>query len=90
MTLNAAVGRITMNAASLAAGAIVSFTLNNSSIAANDLLALNHVSGGTAGADVLNAQCAAGSATINVRNATSGALAEAIVVAFALVKGAVS
>jgi hypothetical protein len=90
VTLNAAVGQITMNAASLAAGAIVSFALNDSSIAANDLLALNHVSGGTAGAYALNAQCAAGSATINVRNATSGVLAEAIVVAFAVVKGATS
>ena len=90
VTLNAAVGRITMNAASLAAGAIVSFTLPDSSIAANDLLVLNHVSGGTAGAYTLNAQCASGSAAINVRNATSGALAEAIVVAFAVVKGAAS
>jgi hypothetical protein len=90
VTLNAAVGQITMNAGSLAAGAIVSFTLNDSSIAANDLLALNHVSGGTAGAYGLNAQCAAGSAQINVRNATNGALAEAIVLAFAVIKGAAS
>jgi hypothetical protein len=90
VTLNAAVGRITMNADSLAAGAIVSFTLDNSSIAAADLLALNHVSGGTAGAYALNAQCAAGSATINVRNATGGALAETIVIAFAVIKGAAS
>jgi len=90
VTLNAAVGQITMNAASLAAGAIVSFTLNNAAIAVNDLLVLNHLSGGTAGAYTLNAQSAAGSAKISVRNATAGALAEAIVVAFALVKGAAS
>ncbi|MGA2492052.1 MAG: hypothetical protein ABSF67_03775 [Roseiarcus sp.] len=90
VTLNAAVGRVTMNAASLAAGAIVSFTLNDSSIAANDLLVLNHAAGGSAGAYSLNAQCAAGSATINVRNATSGALAEEIVIAFAVIKGAAS
>jgi hypothetical protein len=90
VTLNAAVGRITLNAASLAAGAIVSFTLADSSIAAADLLALNHVAGGTAGAYTLNAQCAVGAATINVRNATAGALAEAIVIAFAVVKGALS
>ncbi len=90
VTLNAAVGQITMNAASLAAGAIVSFMLNDSSIAAGDLLVLNHVSGGTPGAYSLNAQCGAGAATINVRNATGGALAEAIVIAFAVVKGATS
>jgi hypothetical protein len=90
VTLNAAAGRITMNAASLAAGAIVAFTLIDSSIAANDLLVLNHAGGGTFGAYTLNAQCAAGAATINLRNATGGALAEAIVVAFALIKGAAS
>ena len=60
VTLNKASGQITMNAASLAAGAIVSFTLTDSSIAAGDLLILNHVSGGTPGAYDLNAQCGAG------------------------------
>jgi hypothetical protein len=34
----------------------------------------------------LNAQSAAGSATINIRNATAGALAEAIVLRFAVIK----
>jgi len=90
VALNASVGQVTMNAASLAPGAIVSFTLNNSAIAAGDLLVLNHVAGGTPGAYTLNGQCAAGAATINVRNAAAGALAEAIVVAFAVIKGATS
>ena len=43
-------------------------------------------SGGTAGAYALNAQCAAGSAAINVRNVTAGNLAEAIVIRFAVIK----
>jgi hypothetical protein len=86
VTLNGASGRITMNGASLGIDTLVSFTLTNSSIAANDLIILNHVSGGTGGAYLLNAQAAAGSATINVRNITLGILSEAIVIGFAVIK----
>ena len=86
VTLNGASGRITMNGAALAADTTVSFTLTNTSIAANDLLVLNHVSGGTAGSYLLNAQAAAGSASINVRNITAGSLSEAIVIGFAIIK----
>jgi len=86
VTLSKKCGQITMNAASLAADTTVTFTLTNSTIAATDLLVLNHVSGGTAGSYLLNAQAAAGSASINVRNVTAGALAEAIVIGFAVIK----
>lgn len=86
VTLSKKCGQITMDDASLAADAIVSFTLTNTEIAAGDLLVLNHVSGGTPGAYVLNARCAAGSATIDVTNISAGALGEAIVIAFALVQ----
>jgi len=86
VTLNAPCGAITMNGAALNADTTVSFTLTNSSIAANDLLVLNHVSGGTAGSYLLNAQAAAGSASINVRNITGGSLSEAIVIGFAIIK----
>ena len=86
VTLNGASGRITMNGALLALDTTVSFTLTNSSITANDLLILNHVSVGTAGSYLLNAQAAAGSATINVRNISLAALSEAIVIGFAVIK----
>ncbi len=86
VTLNKICGQITMNAASLAAATIVSHVLTNSSIAAGDVLILNHLSGGTVGAYTLNARCAAGSATIDLRNNTAGALAEAVVYAFAVIK----
>ena len=86
VTLSKKCGQITMHDASLAAATTVSFTLTNSTIAATDLLVLNHVSGGTAGAYLLNAQAAAGSASINVRNITAGALGEAIVIGFAVIK----
>jgi len=90
VTLNKKCGQITMNAASLAADTTVSFTLTNSTIATTDLLVLNHVSGGTAGSYLLNAQCAAGSVSINVRNVTAGALAEAIVIGFAVIKASIT
>src|SRR3990167_9239040 len=80
VTLSKVCGQITMDAASLAAATIVSFVLTNTLIAATDVLVLNHVSGGTVGSYTLNAQCAAGAATINVRNNTAGALAEAVVI----------
>lgn len=86
VTLSKKCGQITMHNASLAANTTVSFTLTNSTIAATDLLVLNHVSGGTAGAYLLNAQAGAGSASINVRNVTAGALGEAIVIGFAVIK----
>lgn len=86
VTLSKTNGSITMDAASLAAGTVVSFVLTNTTIESGDVLILNHISGGTAGAYTLNAQTAAGSATINVRNATAGALAEAIVLRFAVIK----
>jgi len=86
VTLNTPSGQITLNGAALAADTTVSFTLTNSSITANDVLILNHLSGGTAGSYLLNAQSAAGSASINVRNITAGSLSEAIVLGFAVIK----
>jgi hypothetical protein len=90
VTLNKRCGQITMNGAALAAATTVNFTLTNSTIAATDLLVLNHVSGGTAGSYLLNAQAAAGSASINVRNITAGSLSEAIVIGFAVVKASIT
>jgi hypothetical protein len=88
--LNNICGQITLNNATLNANTTVSFVLTNSSISAGDVLVLNHISGGTAGSYLLNAQSAAGSATINVRNITAGNLGEAIVIAFAVIKSVTS
>lgn len=90
VTLSKLTGQITMNAAALAANTTVSFTLTNTNIEAADMLILNHISGGTGGAYTLNAQCAAGTASINVRNVTAGSLSEAIVIQFAILKGSTS
>ena len=86
VTLSKSTGQITLNAAALASDTTVSFTLTNTVIEANDILILNHISGGTAGSYLLNAQSAAGLASINVRNITAGSLSEAIVIAFAVIK----
>lgn len=86
VVLNRPCGAITMNNATLNTVTTVSFTLTNNTIAATDVLVLNHISGGTITAYTLNAQCAAGSATINVRNITASNLSEAIVIQFAVVK----
>jgi len=83
-------GQITMNAAALAADTTVTFTLTNTEVVATDIIVLNHVSGGTAGSYLLNAQAGSGSASINVRNITSGSLSEAIVIGFAIIKAVVS
>lgn len=90
VTLSKSNGQITLNNAALAADTTVSFTLTNTVIEANDILVMNHISGGTAGSYLLNAQSAAGSASINVRNITTGSLSEAIVIAFAVIKAATS
>ena len=90
VTLNKKCGIVTMNGAALAANTTVSFTLTNSTIAAEDFIGLNHSDSGTAGSYALNAQSAAGSASINVRNITSGSLSEAIEIRFVVVKAVTS
>lgn len=88
VTLNKPSGEITMQNTALGAGAIVSFVLTNNTIAATDVMIINHVSGGTIGSYTFAVSCAAGSATIYVRNATAGSLSEALVLRYAVIKGA--
>jgi hypothetical protein len=90
VVLSKASGRITMNAANLNAGASVSFTLTNTAIAATDYLSVKHESGGTLGAYTIRSAEGSGSAVITVTNTTGGALAEAIVLKFVLVKAVAS
>ena len=88
VTLNRSMGRITMNAASLAASTAVTFTLTNSLIGANDVLVLHVSSGATAGAYIAYVtSLAAGSCVIALRNLTAGALAEAVVLNFSIIHG---
>jgi len=83
VTLDKICGQITLNAALLAANTTVTFTLTNSKITAEDHILVTHVSGGTLGAyGVGGIVPAAGSATLYVRNLTSGGLSEAIVLKY--------
>lgn len=91
VTLNKMSGDITLNAAALAAGATVSFTLNNSNIAATDMVMATHNSAGTNGAYAVLAQVpAGGQSLISVTNRSSGSLSEAIVLRFIVFKAATS
>jgi len=87
VTLNTSAGQITMNNAALAATTNVSFTLTNSKITAKDVIIFN-VSGGNATAgtyNVFTSTLAAGSATVVLRNISSGSLSEAVVLNFSTI-----
>lgn len=92
VTLNKACGAITMNAAELAAGAGVTFTVTNSAMAANDHVVLNLKSGYTNLHDyiLMAGAPAAGSFQIAVVNRSAAALSQAIVISFAIIKGVVA
>jgi hypothetical protein len=86
VTLNKPAGQITMNDASLNAATNVTFTLNNSFISANDILILNVSGAATSGAyNCWVSSLTAGAATVTLRNISGGALAEAVVINFALI-----
>jgi hypothetical protein len=91
VTLDCAAGQITLNAASLAAGAQVAFTLNNSYITAHDEVYVWKKTGGTPGAYLVQVDSvAAGSCTILVKNTTSGVLSEAPVLGFSVKSAAIT
>lgn len=90
VTINAICGQITMSNAALGAGSFASFTVTNSSVAPGDVVILNHQLTGSAGGYTLNARTGSGSMAIDIRNNTSGSLSEAIVIAFAIIKGSAS
>jgi hypothetical protein len=88
VTLNASMGKITMNGAALAAGATALFTLTNNKISANDVMIVNVGSGGTSGAYwPYVANLSAGTAVIGLYNNTAGSLSEAPVINFAIIHG---
>ena len=89
-TLNTMCGRITTAADALAANTAVSATWTNSKIAATDVVILNHSSGGTLGSYHYNVACGSGTATLTIRNISSGSLSEALVFNFVVIKGVTS
>lgn len=90
VTLNKITGEITMQNTALAGNNSVSFTLTNNTIGARDLLLINLVGGGTAGAYYFGANCTTGSAIITVANRTGGSLSEALVLRYAVIRGSIA
>jgi hypothetical protein len=91
VTLNKISGRITTFNDALAAATAASFTLTNSKIAVTDIIQTSIVSGATAGAyEVTVDAVAAGSCRISIYNRSVTPLSEAIVLNFAVIKGAIS
>lgn len=91
VTLNTVCGAVVMNNAALAAGAVVTFTMDNTTAQSNDVIVTSY-SGGTAGAYVVNAVSNGGLSHIvfSVTNISSGSLSEAITIHFATIRAAQS
>ena len=91
VTLAKLTGAVTTHGAALADDALVTFTVTNSAVAVTDNVILNHKSGGTLGSYNVQAHTiAAGSFKITLQNVSGGALSEALVLSYTVVKGAVS
>lgn len=86
VTLNKPTGQITMNNAALAAGASVTFQVNNSLVTASDMVvcAVNGNSTYTVVSQGINN----GLFILRVTNQSGGSLSEAVVINFAIIKGA--
>jgi uncharacterized protein YijF (DUF1287 family) len=92
VTLNKLCGQITTNAAALAPGAAVSFTVTNNQVAATDAVSLVLASGNAA-AGTYNYQIdkvSAGSFAISIKNISAGALSEALLFNFSISKAVIA
>jgi len=91
VTLNKSAGRITMNAAALAGGAVASFTLTNSLISTNDTIIVcvsSNTTGSAAGAyTAYVSYLSAGTALISLRNLSSTSYSEAVIINYAIIHG---
>jgi len=90
VTLDAVTGEITMNNALLSGLSTVTFVLTNSAVANTDVMIINQVGGGNVGLYTFNAQCNSGTANIGVHNLTNNNRSDAIVLRYAVIKGAVA
>ena len=92
VTLNKSAGRITMNNAALAGGAVATFTLTNSLISTNDTIIVcvsSVTTGSTAGAyTTYVSNMTAGSAAITLRNLSATSYSEAVIINYAIIHGA--
>jgi hypothetical protein len=88
VTLNTVTGQITTSNATLAAGAEVTFTVNNSTVEATDTVIVNLASGGTDNTYIVGVHAvAAGSFDIIIGNMSTTNRSQALVLNFAIIKG---
>jgi len=89
VTLNKPTGQITMNNAALAAGASVVFQCANTLASDVDIPV---VSLGTSllPSYTIRAKCSTGSISFLLKNETAGSLSDALIINFAIIKGATS
>jgi hypothetical protein len=91
VTLNTVCGQIATHNASLGAGASVVFNLQNSTIAASDFVGVSIQGGGTANVYTVSVVATgAGGANIRLTNTSGGALGEAVIINFAVIKAVAS
>ena len=92
VTLNKSAGRITMNNAALAGGAVASFVLTNSLISANDTIIVcvsSNTTGSAAGAyTTYVSYLSAGTALISLRNLSATSYSEAVIINYTIIHGA--
>jgi len=92
VTLNKSAGRITMNNAALAGGAVVSFTLTNNLISTNDTIIVcvsSNTTGSAAGAyTAYVSYLSANTALISLRNLSGTSYSEAVIINYAIIHGA--
>lgn len=87
ITANGRSGRITMNNASLGQNTTVTFTVNNTFVTANDVVVMNIQNPVTPNVYfAFVSRVGAGSFDISIRNSSNGALSDAIVLNFAVIK----
>ena len=89
VTLNKPTGKITMNNASLAAGAYATFTLYSTSISIHDNINIQLKSGlYNTGYRVGICAMSDGACSVYIKNDTAGALAEPVMLTYSVIKGA--
>lgn len=87
VTANGRTGQITTNNASLPQNSAITFTVNNTFVSATDVIVLNIQSGATPNSyGVTVSRVNTGAFDVQIRNFTNGALADAIVINFAVIK----
>ena len=92
VTLNKSAGRITMNNAALAGGAVASFVLTNNLISSNGTIIVcvsSNTTGSAAGAyTTYISYLSAGTALISLRNLSATSYSEAVIINYAIIHGA--